>query len=256
MDRRQEFRARSLEKGVPGHIVDEALQLALPRVELRPPGHNNGPVAGRYGGLPSLPADVEWSGFPHFIASVDCAALPPGALDFPLPADGHLLFFGTMDEPEWGEDSEDTEGFVLHVPAGTVTAERRPAGKHAEFVREPFPLHMHVDWNMPVPGHDVIESHEERRLVWEEYEDGLWSDTSGAGELTLGGYACPAYDDPCLPPYPGGDDQPWRLLAQARVSPISREPIENTVFWLMRPEDLAEGRFEKAKVRLELVPPA
>ncbi|WP_042507592.1 YwqG family protein [Streptantibioticus cattleyicolor] len=115
---------------------------------------------------------------------------------------------------------------------------------------------MHVDWNMPVPGHDVIESHEERRLVWEEYEDGLWSDTSGAGELTLGGYACPAYDDPCLPPYPGGDDQPWRLLAQARVSPISREPIENTVFWLMRPEDLAEGRFEKAKVRLELVPPA
>jgi hypothetical protein len=145
---------------------------------------------------------------------------------------------------------------VVYVPAGTPTAERRPAEEHAAFVGEPFPLHGHADWNMPVPGHDVIESDEEHRELWDEYEDGLWSDDSSAGELTLGGHACPAFDDPCLPPYPGGDAQPWRLLAQACVSPKVREPIQNTIFWLIHPRDLAEGRFDRAKVRLELVPPA
>ncbi|GGL74875.1 hypothetical protein GCM10010129_18310 [Streptomyces fumigatiscleroticus] len=256
MDRRQSFRADAIDAGVPEDIVDWALQLALPRVELRPEGHSPGPVVGQYGGLPSLPADVEWSGYPHFIASVDCAALPPGAPDFPLPKDGHLLFFGTRGEPSWGPESEDSQGLVVHVPAGTVTEERRPDETHAEYVMEPFPLHGHVDWNMPDPGDDIIERDEERSRVWEEYEDGLWADNSDAGHLTLGGHACAAYDDPCLAPYPGDDEEPWRLLAQARVPLQGQEPTENGIFWLMHPRDLAEGRFEKAKVRLELIPPA
>ncbi|MFD7918392.1 DUF1963 domain-containing protein [Streptomyces sp. NPDC059740] len=253
MDRRQRYRATLTDHGIPADVVESAMQLALPRIELRPQGHSPGPVVGVYGGLPSLPADVEWSGFPHFVASVDCAALPRDALDFPLPDDGHLLFFGNLDEPVWDEDKE---GQVVYVPAGTPTTERQPDEEHAEFVTDPFPLHGHLDWNMPTPDHDVVNSDEERSELWEEYDYDLWIDNSGAGELTLGGYSCPAFDDPCLPPYPDNDEQPWRLLAQARVSPKVREPVENTLFWLMRPQDLAEARFERAKVRIELVPPA
>ncbi|GAB3207781.1 DUF1963 domain-containing protein [Marinactinospora thermotolerans] len=254
MDRRQEFRESALEMGIPEHTVDWALQFALPQIELRPEGQSDGPVVGRYGGLPALPADVEWSGYPHFFASVDCAALPAGALDLPMPTDGHLLFFASKDDPTWADDSEDIEGRVVYVPAGTPTAERRPEEKYAGYLDEPFPLHGHVAWNLPGPGHDVIDSDEERAQIWEEFGD-LGYDNSSAGELTLGGHASPIWDDPCLPPYPGGDDTPWRLLAQAHRPAREGSSNSGTVFWLIRPEDLAEGRFDRAKVRLEMYPP-
>jgi hypothetical protein len=42
--------------------------------------------------IPSLPPDVEWSGFPDPSARLT-AAVPVGKLDIPLPEDGILLFF-------------------------------------------------------------------------------------------------------------------------------------------------------------------
>ncbi|MFC7327892.1 DUF1963 domain-containing protein [Marinactinospora rubrisoli] len=253
MERRQEFRASAREYGIPEHLIDWALRFALPRIELRPEEHGPGPVVGRYGGLPLLPPDVEWTGYPHYFASVDCAALP-GGLDLPLPKDGHLLFFGNKDEPEWGDDSEDTEGRVVYVPAGIPTAERQPEAEHAGYVSEPFPLHGHPAWNMPSTGHDVIESDEEWSQRWEEFGD-IGYDNAPAGELTLGGHASPIWDDPCLPPYPDGDTTPWRLLAQAHIPAMAGKTSLGTIFWLMRPEDIAERRFGKAKVRLEMYPP-
>ncbi|RCV55895.1 DUF1963 domain-containing protein [Marinitenerispora sediminis] len=254
MDRRQEFRAHATEYGVAEATIEWALRFALPQIELRPREHSPGPVVGQYGGLPLLPPDVEWSSYPHFFASVDCAALPGDVLDLPLPKDGHLLFFGNKDEPEWGDDSEDTEGRIVYVPAGTPTAEREPDAGHAAYVSEPFPLHGHPAWNLPSAGHDVIESDEERAQMWEELGD-IGYDNSSAGELTLGGHASPIWDDPCLPPYPGGDDRPWRLLAQAHIPARDDKSSMGTIFWLMRPEDIAEGRFDRAKVRLEMYPP-
>jgi hypothetical protein len=57
-----------------------------------------GPVTGQLGGLPRLPADVAWPvwtgrGPLSLIASIDFGALPPHALDIPVPASGTLHFF-------------------------------------------------------------------------------------------------------------------------------------------------------------------
>jgi hypothetical protein len=82
-------------------------------------GDSDAPVAGQYGGYPHLPPDVEWSGSEDFIASVDCAAIPVGELDIPLPEDGHLLFF----------------------------ADRRSL---------PFPLRGQLDWHMPDANCNII----------------------------------------------------------------------------------------------------
>ncbi|MGK8491331.1 DUF1963 domain-containing protein [Nocardia asiatica] len=67
----------------------------------------DGPLVGRTGGLPDLPIDAEWpvwyreddSGQPlHFVAQIDCAALPAVATEIGFPAEGTLLFFHFDDE--------------------------------------------------------------------------------------------------------------------------------------------------------------
>ncbi|MDT6982166.1 DUF1963 domain-containing protein [Streptomyces lusitanus] len=76
-------------------------------------------VVGHVGGLPELPADVEWDTAHYFVASLDLAALPKQPLDDGLPREGHLLFFA------YGEyEAEDGVVPVIHVPPGTETAVR------------------------------------------------------------------------------------------------------------------------------------
>jgi uncharacterized protein YwqG len=252
MDRRRKYRDAAEKQGTPGEIVEWALRLARPRIELRPEGHSDGPVVGRYGGRPSLPAEVAWAGYPDFLASVDCAALPPDALDIPLPADGHLLFFANRHDPSWDVDRADKDGRVVYVPAGTATAERSaPEGANesegeADHAGEPFALRGHVDWNMPGDGSfDAVCGDEERERLFEEHELG-YLDDSTAGELTLGGYACPVQDDPCHGRWPDGDDEAWLLLAQATYG-FTGIPHQGVAFWLIRREDLAERNFAKVK---------
>ncbi|MFB7618640.1 DUF1963 domain-containing protein [Kitasatospora sp. NPDC056181] len=86
-----------------------------------------GPGAGQLGGLPALPDGTEWPEFAgrpmQFLAGLDCAGLAEafratgaGGVggDWPLPADGLLLFF----HDDWISDFSGRGCRVLHVPAG------------------------------------------------------------------------------------------------------------------------------------------
>jgi hypothetical protein len=76
-------------------------------------------VRSRLGGLPTLPAGLDWprgsNGVPlHFMAQIDCADLPQlGA----LPAAGTLFFFAREDEEMvWGEGDPADDCRVLYAP--------------------------------------------------------------------------------------------------------------------------------------------
>ncbi|MER7706665.1 DUF1963 domain-containing protein [Kitasatospora sp. NPDC097605] len=104
----------------------------------------DGEAVGRLGGLPALPEDTAWPEFAgrpmQLLAELDCAALAaafaapgtgPGpdaesdAGDWPLPADGLLLFF----HDEWLADFTGRGCRVLHVPAG-APPRPAPAAEH------------------------------------------------------------------------------------------------------------------------------
>ncbi|MFY0510965.1 hypothetical protein ACOMD4_11285 [Streptomyces anulatus] len=55
---------------------------------------------------------------PHMV-TVGCAAIPTGVLDIEFPADGHVAVLA--------EVTDQDEGFVIHLPAGTETVERHPS---------------------------------------------------------------------------------------------------------------------------------
>lgn len=233
MSRLQAYRDAAARQAVPQHVIDWSLELARPRIELRPAGGDGGPVVGQYGGRPSLPAHIEWSGFPEFIASVDLAALPAGVLDIPLPEDGHLLFFANRRDPTLIVEEDNR---VVYVPAGTATAK----------TSDSIPLYGLVDWNMPGDCFDVVLADEEREGLFDQYELG-YLDDSTAGELTLGGYACPVQDDPCHMRWPRGDAEAWLLLAQATFG-YTDIPHHGVVFWMVRRQDLVERNFENVRL--------
>lgn len=119
------FRTRAVEEGYPWEDIDP-----LPAEEVdRWIGHvrpcavltrgGDGPVAGRFGGPLLLPAGVADPEHPY-LASVDFAALPKDATDLPLPPDGRLLLFASLDET----DGDGNCGEALYIPAGTPVEER------------------------------------------------------------------------------------------------------------------------------------
>jgi hypothetical protein len=225
--------------GIPEQAIDQALRLARPRIELRPVSGGGAPVVGQYGGHPQLPMDVEWSGYPDFIASVDCAAVPVGKLDIPLPPDGHLLFFADKREPNW---SPDTDGRVVYVPAGAVTAERIAVAADMPYTCEPFSLRGELDWYMPEVHDNAIED-----LVADSEYGPLFEDVSVATncELALGGYAYAIQDDPS--DWPDDDDEAFILLARAGYSFVDA-PGRCVAFWLIRRRDLAERKFDNVNL--------
>ena len=111
-------------------IAATLARVARPAINLArvwPPGQ--GGAAGRswLGGRPYLPAGTDWprspaTGLPlHFLAQIDCAALPGPS---PLPPDGLLLFFAGIDEEMLPEESR--AHAVIHVPAAAVPDTPRP----------------------------------------------------------------------------------------------------------------------------------
>jgi len=240
LDPRQAMRNRALGDGYPEHAVDTVLRLARPVIELRPAGEGEGPVIGYRGGRPPLDED-SWL---KFIASVDCAALPPGALGIPLPEDGHLLFYASTD---CEQDNKGNDGRVVYVPAGTAP----PEGDDRE-AGEAVPLQGRLSWNLPTDHHSkAITSDQEcaRLLDTVEYYDLLYMDESYAGELDLGGHGRGELGDPCLAFAREGDED-WVVLAQADIlfADFDDDGTGNaTGFWVIRPRDLAEKSFERAK---------
>jgi hypothetical protein len=228
------YRTEAREQGIPEHAIDEALRLARPRLELRPRGDSNAPVAGQWGGHPQLPPDVEWSGYPDFVASVDCAGAPVGMLDIPLPPDGHLLFFADRREPNW---SPETDGRVVYVPAGTVTAERIPDETDMGYTWEPYPLRGELERHMPEPHDNAFED-----LVAGDGYGNLFEGISvDAGcDFVLGGYSYAIQDDPS--DWPDQADEAYVMLARAAYSFVDVAG-RCAAFWLIRRRDLAERNF-------------
>lgn len=153
------------EHGVPLDVAQELSGLLRPSVLLVrredvPGDEIPARPAGRSGGLPSLPEDVEWPvGAGPFALTVDCAALPAGWLDIDLPPDGNLLFFTSFRyEPE--------RAAVLHVPAGVPTTERVPPADMDDQEVVPYEPHalyavagltIDHDWDSALDHDDVLE---------------------------------------------------------------------------------------------------
>jgi hypothetical protein len=255
----QRWREQAREHGMPEPDIDRWLGLARPELTLyKAQGGTTAadtPIVGYRGGHPSLPPYVEWPGDADFLASIDCAALPSDLPGFPLPKDGHLLFFLDANDAYYDGGGGDSQ--VLYIPAGTATAERAiTSSKLNEAIRhgedsERFPLRCWPDWDLP------------RRECYDEFSPGdfLMPDSGMPGfyflsenredlrptyardneAMVLGGYCRFFEGNPC-----GGaahfdpGHKKWRLLAS-----MSRHvyDVPFTVHWVIREDDLAEQNF-------------
>jgi hypothetical protein len=90
------------------------------------------PASGRsnLGGLPCLPRDMPWPRHGehdtplHFLAQIDCRELPDLEGASPLPRDGDLLFFASVDDQLLWRDGKTSR--VIFVPPALRTEEERP----------------------------------------------------------------------------------------------------------------------------------
>jgi len=275
MDYHDQFRRAATELGVP---EDESARFAdLIRFRIR---------AGRFGGMPHLPAGTPWPsiwpGAPlAFMASLDCAALPRIA-GFALPEAGSLLFFLASAEAVESCSIADEQKFarVVHLPAGAETvAAEPPFDEFAEFRDEPLfgpenTLFAKVEVDLP----DWLDLAEDGRS---EFQKHLTRDMPHCAELTalverlwpgrepwigedflIGGYSISAQNSPetqladedetHLPP---GPERLYRWAeAEHRVMrewvPLAQFSVPHKEYvigrFLIRHEDLAAGRFDKA----------
>lgn len=261
-----QFRTEALERDIPAPDVQRWLEIARPCALLT--GGQEEPVVGRFGGPLMLPADAEDPRFP-LIATIDCAALPPGVTDLALPSDGQLLLFGFPDS----DGNADSMGHVVYIPAGTPVEER---AKHPDLellqdydaVCEELPqgdLHLTADislpfcgtlelpaapWAAPLPGHPHSEELAE-----------VWAEQWGGATLLLGGYGTDFNGGDALDaiayfavqaaeagkrPGPGTTSakaEDWVLLAECNVS---RPGAGAAIFWAIQRDDLTAQRFDRA----------
>ena len=209
------------------------------------------------------------------IASVDCAELPTEALDIDLPDAGTLLFFyfgGQFDDGEsmvFLDEPETREGArVLFVPAGRNTSEREAPDGLKPYPMAPLTAKLWM--TAASPEHPQIRDTFAPDTWPEEFYEHPVSADEFLGDLhdseefghQIGGHAKPQQalvelevahtalggemsgDDPRL----REDLSNWLLLAQFQ----SEDDVDmdwaggGTLYWLIRPEDLAERRFDRA----------
>ncbi|MFI9308704.1 YwqG family protein [Streptomyces triculaminicus] len=231
-------------------------------------------VVGRLGGLPELPEDEEWPvwdghGPLSFIASVDCALLPSGALDIALPADGTLAFFyfdGQLDDGRAMVHARDPGSWagarVLYVPAGVPVTERAaPEGLRPY---RHVPLTTWVETTAPYPWHPVVyrefEPMPDDHPLWDEDFQEAMEDHPGCLHQ-IGGHASPDQDEvetevahgvlggpPWNDPRIPEEALRWVLLAQFGSDDDAGMMWGDlgSLYWLIRPQDLAERRFDRA----------
>ncbi|WP_405867922.1 MULTISPECIES: DUF1963 domain-containing protein [unclassified Streptomyces] len=241
------FRDRARSDGLPEDEVERWLGTVRPCVSLDtaecvPPGS---PPAGRIGGLPPLPEDEPVPDLP-FLVMVDFAAIPPDATDLPLPKDGTLLFFADTDDDPWGDDREWSR--LVYVPAGTPVSERAAGGEWPPQVHPARDLHVTLDPSLPNRGSDTEEFPHGSALgtVW-------WytgSEMQTGGVVQLGGYPWQWNDDPVNDRDRGPGD--WVLLAEVGGENLT-EGDQGIVYWVIRRDDLAAGRFTEARACYDMV---
>ncbi|WP_330090011.1 DUF1963 domain-containing protein [Nocardiopsis codii] len=250
MDSFQTYRDEARRNGVPEHAIDLAERLALPQTELSPSSEHGGVLAGRYGGLPSLPAGVEWDSGLDLVATVDCAALPSDGFDLPLPRDGHLLFFADRSDTEGAVILNDS-GSVIHVPAGAATTERTPPEGMDEDPFDPIdpqPLYARVVLSLPTTADDAVLPHPEIRRLYTEYrlEDHDHTRLAWDDSLHLGGYAYSPQDPPIMGASPEDEKGGWVLLAQAQLDMPDDPGFTACPFWIIQRDELKAQNFAAA----------
>lgn len=269
------------QRHLPAETAERWLGLLRPGVRLTVAGAAD-PVVGRLGGLPGLPADTGWPvweghGPLSFVASIDCAALPPGALDIDLPGEGTLLFFyfdGQLDGGEalvLAEDPDSRPGArVLHVPAAAAPAAERAAPEGiTAYPAVPLTARAGLTaaelWQpavQPEPAPDSpVEERHDHPVDAQEFLDALW-DFDGEPGHRIGGHPSAVqnpvelevahaaldgaadWDDPRLAEEAGR----WVLLAQFDSEDAADMMWGDcgALYWLIRPRDLAERRFDRA----------
>lgn len=277
------FRAAAEQKGIPGTEVDAWLEcarlyLCLPVVPEGPPPVD-GPVAGRKGGLPLLPPDLDWpvgpSGPLPFHGLVDCAALPRDEdLDLPLPADGHLLFFINFDDtminyegPDTAFDHEQEAARLIYVPGGVPVQERPVPVADGKPVFTAFPaveLRAVVDVDTPNwLGNEYAAEFVEfaaRVPHWNQLRDlseQVWRGWFGDRDIRLGGYPLSAQTDPAdaiaehEQRTAGGDLSSLRRRAEQEWVPLaqlgSEEPVESATVarFMARRTDVEAGDYTR-----------
>lgn len=262
---------------LPSDTAGKWVELLRPGIRLGE-GTQPGPVVGQFGGLPRLPAEVEWPVWEGYgplslIASVDCAALPAGVLDIPLPDDGLLLFFcfdqESACEPPFtdsivvGIDPEPAKSGarVLYVPAGVPAAEREAPEGLTPLPREPLCARATTTapdmWHVSV--RDVFAP-DQPLDEFNHFPEGF---LEGCEELELACADSPhqigGHADPVQHPLEtdiahhllGGDaSDDSRLSQEARawvlLGHFYNSRSDGYMHWLIRPQDLAERRFEEA----------
>ncbi|MGV9394025.1 DUF1963 domain-containing protein [Streptomyces olivaceus] len=245
------FRPRAAARGIPPHEVEAFMGRVRPAAHLEA---EDGPLCvGRMGGAPMLPHDAPDPSLP-FVFSIDCASLPAGATDLPLPPDGHLLFFAAV-----GVGGEMGDASTCYVPAGTPTGPR--SSPESSTMNTPYPerpLRVAGSGFSTSDGIDITKEAEEQEEVIKNSEDPLLVGailTDEWGKVTepesrvytpiqLGGW----HDSelPLLLENEEGDD--WVDLASwICAEEEALEPVEDsaTFIWAIRRQDLAALRFDR-----------
>ncbi|MFJ9584064.1 DUF1963 domain-containing protein [Streptomyces acidicola] len=239
------FRDEARSRGLPEDEVERWLDTVRLCATLSPAGQTppDGPLVGRLGGLPPMPEDEPVPDLP-FLASVNLAAIPPGATDLPLPKDGTLLFFADTEDP-W---SDDDWSRLVYVPVGTPVSERGPGGEWPPEVHPAQDLYLTNEPSLPNRGSDTEEFPHGGELgsVWWKTCDKMQS----GGPVQMGGYPWVWNADPITEHDHGPGD--WVLLAEVGGEDLTEGEL-GIVYWVIRRDDLADGHFSRARACFDMV---
>jgi Domain of unknown function (DUF1963) len=216
---------------LPPAVAEQWIGLMRPALRLRTCSEDSRKRVGQLGGLPALPDGVAWpewegEGSLNFVASIDCGRLASDRLDIGLPGEGTLLFF--YFDPEDGDFDPD-------FPPGTVLSSKPETLAGARVLYLP-------------PGMSAIERAAPADI--NPYDRVLLR-----AELIATGPACdhPALihglsdEDRAFMSDPSNSD-PFAMAVSEQVPRpqhwIGGRGDVGTLYWLIRPEDLAARRFE------------
>ncbi|MFE7760404.1 YwqG family protein [Streptomyces sp. NPDC057438] len=267
---------------LPGGLAERWTALLRPCARLRR-AETGERVVAVFGGAPELPSGTDWPEWPgrgplSFVASVRCAALPRDGLAEEFPRDGTLLFFaidGQVDEDAFVsvDDPETWAGAqVLYIPQHTPAV---PADTPSAL--ETFPrVELGADPGRSAP--DLWLPQARRALLgdtrpWPHPRDTpaeLKAFVRAFGRLRtrighqIGGHAVPVQgsveyeiaNTASGGRYAWGDGpldeeaERWVPLAQFGSDSAAKTTWgdEGALYWLIRPEDLAAHRFDRARL--------
>lgn len=262
-------------------VAERWVSLLRPAVRLEAAGGAD-TVVGRLGGLPHLPADVEWPSWQghgplSFVASLDCGALPVAALDIDLPPEGTLSFFyfdGQMDDGDAMVLAEDRESWagarVLYTSPGETSVERAAPRGLRPYPQ--VPLAARTGLTAAEPWHPQLRdafapgaplgNRYDHPVCAQDFLEAMWEFDVAAGHQIGGhahaiqnpveievaeavlGEAATARDARVL----DQEISDWVLLAQIDSDDDAAMMWGDagTLYWLIRPVDLTERRFDRA----------